>query len=1180
MSTRDYPLAPLVVVFMSLLGYATIATAAECAVELEHADPPRCVHDVEVSGPPCAYFRKVNCNDPSCPSRTFCPGYPTPWGQVQCAPGIQPTSFFAYVTYKNYCPESHECCNVPGVSWASAWLVIFGGRIAEKNSCEFAPGNDCGSGCEPFACDDVLCPGKAAVFSPTPTNPVAANANEYEWSYQHWEASYAPPCETNGSWQPADEGHPWSSQVIDDREGATPCLTFNSPGRYRARTHARVGNYECTDPEGAWCEVTVTDWRHEWSSNCEQDDATISVGDTVQLSLWMYPWWLDRGTTTLEASTYTGAVSIKHAGQAIQDPVVWTPPHCLGSAGGIGNIAPIADFEPVVFDITGLEPGEVTFTLSSNPAGEDNGLGLLVPLNRSLGCSCQTFKTTVIQADLDIDSDNNNGKDPPDESEQEDAVEMIPPGKILICNDDDDDHNGLLDLYDPNETSDLKLNDLIPVVIKVGGGQSNAQWRLWCISFGNGGAAIWSARTKVTVFPLATWQNDSHRVLYVEGTSVSSDLGDVVLTLEYDYNGDGVSDAYDQVCLTVVSMKLYYQFADDVQMHPLDDWSKPEGSDLLRSPKHIFGLQDDVFVVVTGPAGLGSGYFAAHVSSESDAGIDVLLFEDPPYSGNYYNSWYQVLRLADAHANGPPNKIKIVEEEVADFELKVSPNSSGSYNPTEFFRDVMLDKGEFAVCAVGVPTFQADVQPLLDSFTGTPLSWWDGSGGTHVFQPPGQLGQMGTFIQACGASTDGIGQADFLTWSCHGEYDGNLTQGSTLIIDAENGVSASQWNTDFDWAWGLSCSILHTYPGHVNNWGRGAWDDWLFGVPRPGHAVLGYHEDWGYAMAPIIRDFFQMASSGGQTIVSAYFNAHMAHSSSLPFAIVEHADNDADMLRHPTRDTHSNTMKYYAFDPNTQVWAPTVYTRTGDALPPAVDPSGPTMPSDQQPEVEAPTVQAASVVNAPQGLRALTRPHEGKAFYSILRHEAGRPQDSERAVAVARTALAGLFGDFQEEEVSRQIATLHTGTFVRGTVSEPRDDVPLARVVSYTHAYKGVPIVDDVLSVAVNDDRAINVHAIWHKVLPSERRDKRRVMRLADSMFAATDQASRVLGALPWEAPVPVRARLVYRVQNGEAGVSPRLTPAWEWQFQSLQDSHKRYIADVDAFTGQIIPSPEDPVLP
>ena len=85
---------------------------------------------------------------------------------------------------------------------------------------------------------------------------------------------------------------------------------------------------------------------------------------------------------------------------------------------------------------------------------------------------------------------------------------------------------------------------------------------------------------------------------------------------------------------------------------------------------------------------------------------------------------------------------------------------------------------------------------------------------------------------------------------------------------------------------------------------------------------------------------------------------------------------------------------------------------------------------------------------------------------------------------------------------------------------------------------------------------------------------------LADSLPAATDRASRVLGVLPWSAPIPVRARLVYRVQGGEPGASPRLTPAWEWQFQLLQDSHKRYTVDVDAFTGQIMPPIEDPMLP
>jgi hypothetical protein len=382
MSRRDLGLH-LVLASWLLAMVSGNGRADYCLVRVDH-DAPKCIHEAEASGPPCVTFTKVWCVDPWCddPGPTFCEdpfeGLSRRWCPSSTEQGYYPSET---IWFRNICPPSCPCSAWQGVN---SGVNIFGGRIAEKKSCTSATTADCGGeGCESFNCGDTLCPGQVAVFKPTPTSREAANASEYDWIWHYWYIDEAPQqCEpSDGSWQLIADGHPWQWQEITND---SPCLVLSDPGRYRVKTYATFDGYvyECFDPPGEWCEVTVTDWGYSFP--CD----VIAVGQQVTLDVWMAPCWLNTGEVTLTVAG-PGAVELSQGGQVANGSITWPAPNCAGTVSGGGTVDPIAQCEPdgsgvrlLQFLVKGVTPGEVTFTLSY------------------ADCESIEFKATVIRADI------------------------------------------------------------------------------------------------------------------------------------------------------------------------------------------------------------------------------------------------------------------------------------------------------------------------------------------------------------------------------------------------------------------------------------------------------------------------------------------------------------------------------------------------------------------------------------------------------------------------------------------------------------------------------------------------------------------------------------------------------------------------------------------------------------
>lgn len=322
--------------------------------------------------------------DPCC---SFCKGsfVPDPW----CPP--HPITQGEYPTTVGWESECFEgCC---GMGSTGACISIFGGdpipTKCPRN--QVIPVDGGPSGCESLGNCEYLCPTKKAVFTPEPYTQAEANAGQYMWQWQTWkpmDGGGPRPCaateDGSGKWcrpcydVPGEPPHyPYTEQSIEVHNSSA---VFAGAGLYQVRLHADYGPVTC---ESDWHQFVVTEWYHSSLPD------VIPVGEEMDLSLWMKPWWLDKHAAKLQISN-PDAVELRDAetDQVAGGTITWAPPHSPGAGAGGGTVGMIADqigdndtSKPLQLHVRGVAPGEVTFTLSY------------------LDCD-ETFKTTVILADI------------------------------------------------------------------------------------------------------------------------------------------------------------------------------------------------------------------------------------------------------------------------------------------------------------------------------------------------------------------------------------------------------------------------------------------------------------------------------------------------------------------------------------------------------------------------------------------------------------------------------------------------------------------------------------------------------------------------------------------------------------------------------------------------------------
>ena len=233
-------------------------------------------------------------------------------------------------------------------------------------------------------------------------------------------------------------------------------------------------------------------------------------------------------------------------------------------------------------------------------------------ITTSLGSDAVRFTAVGKKVDLDIDSDNTNGFEPPDRSEAEDEIEDTEgdperPGKIITVNDNDDDEDGIPDFadgfdLDPETPSDdVALGErFVPLVVELppaldmrqamlkftydasdpAGVQKDAETgertpapgrlRLWLVDgaqarnkasvavepagdFVPGGVAFQASRLK-TRHP----HDPSAWLLFVEGVACSEAPGDARIEVELDPDGPAgpAPASTDAVRVTMVGIEV------------------------------------------------------------------------------------------------------------------------------------------------------------------------------------------------------------------------------------------------------------------------------------------------------------------------------------------------------------------------------------------------------------------------------------------------------------------------------------------------------------------------------------------------------------------------------------------------------------------------------------------------
>ncbi len=350
---------------------------------------------------------------------------------------------------------------------------------------------------------------------------------------------------------------------------------------------------------------------------------------------------------------------------------------------------------------------------------------------------------------------------------------------------------------------------------------------------------------------------------------------------------------------------------DDDLTTNLVDW--PESGFNLRSPKHLFAKDDNIFVRVRGPHGMGDNKIKVKVTSESDTtGITFDLAEISP--GVFINkSPAKPLRLSETtEAKSDCITIKVIDEEVLTFNLVFDGTDIGK------FTDVMVDRGEFASCGINVfyGSSTGDRSTVrTQAITNTKL--FDAGDGNYPDNVTASGNAMLEFAQNVGADQTYNRQADMLHISAHGADDGKIYDHSGIqeLPVPIGGVAidpvsvGGYWNVDVEWIILATCSQLNVAGG-----GRAAWEPTLNGSPRRAHAILGAHKPLAGDLRSEFDAFWVDIRDNQEVIIDAYANAMGSGASPQPWAYLANSANTQDKLKTVTRDDASGTITFSYLD--------------------------------------------------------------------------------------------------------------------------------------------------------------------------------------------------------------------------------------------------------------------------
>ena len=364
---------------------------------------------------------------------------------------------------------------------------------------------------------------------------------------------------------------------------------------------------------------------------------------------------------------------------------------------------------------------------------------------------------------------------------------------------------------------------------------------------------------------------------------------------------------------------------DDDDLHvTLDDW--PASGSNPRSPKYLFAQNDNIYVKLTGPQGMGNDKIKVKVTSETDTtGITFDLAETSP--GIYLNNQAPAkpLRLGTkTESKSDCVTIKTVNKEVLKFSLV--------FNGTETpIQDVMVGRAKFS--ALSINSFSSDAT-AAQSQAVTNSNFFDAGTVTFPDNVVAQGNAMSTCIQNAGYNMSDEKQASMLMIVSHGEPSGDLADndkththtytGNTVTIyntkvgnvTYTNGSSwyggkifspgGVTWTGDVEWVWLDACSTLHDGGG-----GKAAWEGTMHGSPRPVHAILGAYKPVDGDLSTQISNFWTNMRDNQEYVINAYEWAMELASFPQPWAFVANTNDIYDKLKEVGRDGSGSTTYAY-----------------------------------------------------------------------------------------------------------------------------------------------------------------------------------------------------------------------------------------------------------------------------
>jgi len=209
------------------------------------------------------------------------------------------------------------------------------------------------------------------------------------------------------------------------------------------------------------------------------------------------------------------------------------------------------------------------------------------------------------------------------------------------------------------------------------------------------------------------------------------------------------------------------------------------------------------------------------------------------------------------------------------------------------------------------------------------------------------------------------------------------------------------------------------------------------------------------------------------------------------------------------------------------------------------------------------------LISTPQDFNHFRRTYGLEVFWKPVPHDDIIAQDKDMAKQIAEPVLQSIFGQMPEPETAISAESVfYALDLERGQQTDLSAGIPLVRSVEHLHQHNGIPIVGDILSVAVAGNEIVKIRACWHKIVREQDEQRREVVDAEESLGVA---AGRFAQKFPSEKELRFTLRGAKLCYYGfhDAGKSRKIfVSAWHFTFEKDGKLYQEYI---NAHTNQAI---------